>query len=299
MSDRSKNMQIAKSRITKLSFILEIKNGKSIQITDRTIEAIKQELPDDLYNNILKDLQLFFIIVILSHSEYSDHIFANNSKKTEFFNDIEKILFNKEKIITNDYDMQIDYGSEGYSENIHALNLIMKILIKNLKITDTIINNILALDPFINDLGESLSDFILDEESDVSKQSLSNDKKYIVIRILLSIYLNEPNQSYLYERVKTIILNPNKIILDSDKKIIQTITATTEQYSIEELEIAIKTLNEILQQKKKDSSITGGKKKTKYNIFLSKELKRLKKKNPDKDYKLRFKEAVNNWKNKK
>jgi hypothetical protein len=293
MSDKLRNMKIAQSRIDKLRFILQIKNDKSLQVTDKTIKAIEQEITVDLYNKIIKDHQLFFIIVILSHSEYSGYIFTNNNKKTEFFDDIEKILFGRK--INNygsNYDIKMDYETEGYNKNIHALNLIMKILIKNLEITDHMISEILALDPFDNDSGESLLNFSVNSESDVSKKSLSNDKKYIVIRILLSIYLNEPNQSDLYERVQTIILN-------SDKKFIETITATAEQYTVQELEIAIGIFNEKLQQKKREASITGGKKKTKYSIFMSKELKRLKKKNPDKDYKLRFKEAVNNWKNKK
>jgi|TARA_B000000475_G_scaffold272118_1_gene271973 hypothetical protein len=48
------------------------------------------------------------------------------------------------------------------------------------------------------------------------------------------------------------------------------------------------------------TEIEGGKrKKTPYNIFMGNELKRLKKINPNKDYRLRFKEAAKNWKNKK
>tara|TARA_B000000475_G_scaffold73217_1_gene58821 strand:- start:1729 stop:2610 length:882 start_codon:yes stop_codon:yes gene_type:complete len=293
MSDKLRNMKIAQSRIDKLRFILQIKNDKSLQVTDKTIKAIEQEITVDLYNKIIKDHQLFFIIVILSHSEYSGYIFTSNIKKTEFFDDIEKILFGRKfNNYGSNYDIKMDFETEGYNNNIHALNLIMKILIKNLEITDHMIGEILALHPFDNDSGESLLNFSVNSESDVSKKSLSNDKKYIVIRILLSIYLNEPNQSDLYERVQTIILN-------SDNKFIETITATAEQYTVQELEIAIGIFNEKLQQKKREASITGGKKKTKYSIFMSKELKRLKKKNPDKDYKLRFKEAVNNWKNKK
>lgn len=45
-------------------------------------------------------------------------------------------------------------------------------------------------------------------------------------------------------------------------------------------------------------SLFGGKKKSDYNIFIKKELERLKKKNPNKDHKERFKEAAKNWKNK-
>ena len=45
-------------------------------------------------------------------------------------------------------------------------------------------------------------------------------------------------------------------------------------------------------------SLFGGKKKSDYNIFMKKELERLKKIKPDKDHKERFKEAAKNWKNK-
>ena len=48
------------------------------------------------------------------------------------------------------------------------------------------------------------------------------------------------------------------------------------------------------------TEIEGGKrKKTPYNIFMGKELKRLKKVKPNMDHKQRFKEAAQNWKNKK
>ena len=44
----------------------------------------------------------------------------------------------------------------------------------------------------------------------------------------------------------------------------------------------------------------GGKRKpSKYNIFMKKELERLKKKDPSSDHKQRFKDAVKNWNNKK
>jgi hypothetical protein len=45
-------------------------------------------------------------------------------------------------------------------------------------------------------------------------------------------------------------------------------------------------------------SLFGGKKKSDYNIFMKKELERLKKIHPNKDHKERFKEAAKNWKNK-
>jgi hypothetical protein len=47
------------------------------------------------------------------------------------------------------------------------------------------------------------------------------------------------------------------------------------------------------------TEIEGGKrKKNPYNIFMGKELKRLKKIKPNMDHKLRFKEAAQNWKKK-
>ena len=270
MSDQ--NIQIAKSRIDKLRFILQIKNDQSIQVTDKTIEIIKNELTVDVYNNILKDNQLFLIIIILSNSNY---VFKDNSKKTQCFNEIESLLFGQKFKNSWDYDMKMDFDTEGFRANFHELQLIKKILIKNLIITDDLITKILNLRSFHN----------------VNGNNLLNDKYYIVTMILLSEYLNIPDKSHFYKRFEYIILNP-------DKKFITTITATAEKHSIKELEIIIQIYNQILQ-KKRDASITGGKKKTKYNIFMSKELKRLKKINPDKDYKLRFKEAVNNWKNKK
>ena len=46
--------------------------------------------------------------------------------------------------------------------------------------------------------------------------------------------------------------------------------------------------------------VVGGKRKpSKYNIFMKKELERLKKKDPSSDHKQRFKDAVKNWNNKK
>jgi hypothetical protein len=55
----------------------------------------------------------------------------------------------------------------------------------------------------------------------------------------------------------------------------------------------------IYEIQKTMSNVSGGKKKSDYNIFIKKELERLKKKNPNKDHKERFKEAAKNWKNKK
>ena len=44
------------------------------------------------------------------------------------------------------------------------------------------------------------------------------------------------------------------------------------------------------------NALAGGKRKqSKYNIFMKNEIERLKKLNPNKDHKLRFKEAVLNW----
>lgn len=44
------------------------------------------------------------------------------------------------------------------------------------------------------------------------------------------------------------------------------------------------------------SKKTGGKKKSSYNIFMSEELKRIKKKNPKMDHKKAFQMAAKNWK---
>jgi len=52
----------------------------------------------------------------------------------------------------------------------------------------------------------------------------------------------------------------------------------------------------VIEGDKKENTIEGGKRKqSKYNIFMKNELERLKKLNPNKDHKLRFKEAVSNW----
>jgi len=48
------------------------------------------------------------------------------------------------------------------------------------------------------------------------------------------------------------------------------------------------------------AKVEGGKRKpSKYNIFMKKELERLKKKDPSSDHKQRFKDAVKNWNNNK
>ena len=58
MSEKKRiDIRIAKSRIDKLGFILEIKEDETIKISDKTIEKIKTVLPLDVYNNIFKDNQ--------------------------------------------------------------------------------------------------------------------------------------------------------------------------------------------------------------------------------------------------
>jgi hypothetical protein len=58
-------------------------------------------------------------------------------------------------------------------------------------------------------------------------------------------------------------------------------------------------LSDVIQQVRrssKRSSRRGSKKSSPYNIFMSKELKKLKKEHPDWDHKDRFKEAASRWK---
>jgi len=247
MSEKKRiDIRIAKSRIDKLGFILEIKEDETIKISDKTIEKIKTVLPLDVYNNIFKDNQLLVIAMILINTKYNH----DKEKKMKDFQELENLLFNGNYKSTWDYDEQIDARTNGYYENILELMLIKKILIKDLKIDETLFNKIIDCK-------------LLDK---INVDALLQDNYYIVIMILLCKDLSIQDNYPYYKIFQHIILNPNakRESLKPDKEF-----------------------------------ITGGKKKTKYNIFLSKELKRLKKINPDKDYKLRFKEAVNNWKNKK
>lgn len=240
------NIRIAKSRINKLGFILKIKQDETIKISNKTIEKIKTVLPLDVYNNIFKDNQLLVIAMILINTKYNH----DKQKKMEDFQELENLLFSEDSKFTWDYDEQIDPRTKGYYENILELMLIKKILIKDLKIDETLFNKIIDCK-------------LLNK---INVYALLQDNYYIVKMILLCKDLSIQDNYPYYKIFQDIILNPN---------------AKRESF---------KTDKEF---------ITGGKKKTKYNIFMSKELKRLKKINPDKDYKLRFKEAVNNWKNKK
>tara|TARA_Y100000389_G_scaffold203542_1_gene252245 strand:+ start:1463 stop:2221 length:759 start_codon:yes stop_codon:yes gene_type:complete len=238
------DIQIAKSRMDKLDFILEIKEDQTIIISDKTIEKIKTYLPHNVYNNIFEDYQLLVIAMILINTTYNEN--KDKEKKAKYIKELENLLFDKGYKSTWDYHIdQNFYSSKTYYKNAMEFSLIKKILIKDLKI-DKI-------------LFEQITQSKLLEG--VSTAAILSDNYYIVKMLLLCKELSIKDNLYYYNIFKDIIKPDHK--------------------------------TESLESK------TGGKKKTKYNIFLSKELKRLKKINPNKDYKLRFKEAVNNWKNKK
>ena len=234
------DIEIAKSRMDKLDFILEIKEDQTIIISDKTIEKIKTYLPHNVYNNIFEDYQLLVIAMILINTTYNE----NKEKKAEYIKELENLLFNKGYRSTWDYHIDKNfYSSKTFYKNAMEFSLIKKILIKDLKIDKILFEQI------------TQSNLL----RKVSTPAILKDNYYIVKMLLLCKELSIKDNLYYYNIFKDII----------------------------------KPHHESLESK------TGGKKKTKYNIFLSKELKRLKKINPNKDYKLRFKEAVNNWKNKK
>jgi len=325
MGDRYLNIAIAKfKRIQegifdiKYNYDKAIKNRETNPIPDRSISIIKSFLTrgagnKNVYTDILKNNQLLTITIIILHAQSDDIVQINKILFGEEFTfEKDEMQFSK---YYNEYPIIIDkFNTKNYLLNVERLKLIRKIIHTNLIISKKIFNQIKE---------------IFSPKIDMDIKNMLHIE--IVITILLSNDINNKiSNSGYYERIIYLIKNkkdtseftPDKtftslyakdvdlqdVILheeeyvkedkEEDKEFITTITATAEQYSIKELEIAIKIFNEILQ-KNRDALISGGKKKTKYNIFLSKELKRLKKINPDKDYKLRFKEAVNNWKNKK
>lgn len=282
---------IGESRINKLRFINDIIT-QDIKISNKFITKMKYILID-YYNMLLENNELLIILIILLHADTNqipliEHALFNNNFKTDWTHKIEELPRGVPYIRMQKFD------------------LIRKILYKDLKIDDILLKKILTI-------------------SNIDKSNITSNNNAIAYIILLSKDLNLNENESFYVQIKKAILNETyDIPISIDFKSIHTykdfmlqqqltvnddtnnlIPTAIETLIKNDKNKSIKTLEQIIKKyqdmilKKKEEEKTGGKKKTKYNIFMSKELKRLKKINPDKDYKLRFKEAVNNWKNKK